>query len=368
MPLTAISVEGYRSIRKIHFPIGSLTVFEGKNGTGKTNLYRAVELLHFAATGTITRAIAEEGGIPSVLWAGARTKGKPVRLILSAQLGDYEYRIEIGLPTPIQAALELEPLVKAEELMTRYGEKSITVMKREGPTTWLRDEDGKRQVYDGDLLPSETALASFKDTARYPEVDEVRRALLDWRFYHAFRTDKASPIRQPALAITTPALSSDGRDLAAVLATLYDIRQEAPDIDSAIEDAFPGATLQTSVSDGQCRFAMQFPDMPRAFEAFELSDGTLTYLSLLGALLSYRQPEFIALNEPETSLHPDLISPLARLIAKAAERTQVWVVTHSKALAVALSEETLIPARTVLKQDGATWIKGLRLAGTFAHD
>lgn len=367
MPLTAVSIEGYRSIRQILFPVGALTVFVGKNGTGKTNLYRAVELLHHAAVGNITKTIAEEGGVSSALWAGKRQKNKPARLILSAELGDYTYRIEIGLPTPVQAALPLEPLVKYEELTANYGSKPVTLMKRERAATWARDEKGKRQTYD-DFLPSETALATLKDIARYPEIEEVRRMLQDWRFYHAFRTDKASPIRKPNLALTTPSLSSDGRDLAAVLATLYFIRGEAPEVDSAIEDAFPGAKLVPIIEEGRCTFTMQFPDMPRPFAPNELSDGTLTYLCLLAALLSYRSPKFIALNEPEVSLHPDLIAPLARLIAQASERSQIWVVTHSEALAIALSEETLIIPRTVYKDEGATWLKGLKLTGEFSDN
>jgi len=69
------------------------------------------------------------------------------------------------------------------------------------------------------------------------------------------------------------------------------------------------------------------------FDASELSDGTLRYLALAGALMAYRLPSFIALNEPETSLHQDLLDPLARLIVQASERTQLWLVTHSEALA-----------------------------------
>ena len=61
----------------------------------------------------------------------------------------------------------------------------------------------------------------------------------------------------------------------------------------------------------------------------ELSDGTLRYLALAGALLGYRLPAFIALNEPETSLHPELLERLARMIIRAAERTQIWVVMIS---------------------------------------
>jgi predicted ATPase len=104
------------------------------------------------------------------------------------------------------------------------------------------------------------------------------------------------------------------------------------------------------------------------FETSELSDGTLRYLALMGALLSYRLPALIALNEPETSLHPDLMEPLARLVAAASRRTQAWLVTHSQALANALAASGAVRPRTVLKRDGETWIDGLRRFGQFADD
>jgi predicted ATPase len=89
-------------------------------------------------------------------------------------------------------------------------------------------------------------------------------------------------------------------------------------------------------------FGMVFLDYPkRVFAASKLSDGTLRYLALAGALLAYRLSAFIALNEAETSLHPDLPEPLARLIARSAERTQIWPVTHSERLASALAERTV---------------------------
>ena len=51
------------------------------------------------------------------------------------------------------------------------------------------------------------------------------------------------------------------------------------------------------------------PDYPkRVFEAGELSDGTLRYLALAGALLGYRLPAFIALNEPERACTPSCSS------------------------------------------------------------
>ena len=104
------------------------------------------------------------------------------------------------------------------------------MMERKGPMVALRNEDGAREVHKAAVLSSETALAAFRDAARYPEIELVRRELLDWRLYHDFRTDEASPIRQPCHAITTPTLSADGHDLAAVLATLFVIREDTVDL------------------------------------------------------------------------------------------------------------------------------------------
>ncbi len=70
MPLTAISIKGYRSIQQSHFDVDACSIFVGANGVGKTNLYKALGLLRSAADGNLTRAIAQEGGIESVLWAG----------------------------------------------------------------------------------------------------------------------------------------------------------------------------------------------------------------------------------------------------------------------------------------------------------
>jgi predicted ATPase len=378
LPLTAVSIQGYRSVRRLYLPVDACAVFVGANGVGKTNLYKALGLLRSAADGTLTRAMAEEGGIESVLWAGKRRRHEPVRLILKGHLDKLDYGVELGLPhsyeveiglrRPTEAAFTIEPLIKEERLVVRHGRRDVMMMERKGPLVTLRDEDGRRQAHKDAVLPSETALAAFRDGARYPELEAVRRELLDWRLYHDFRTDAGAPIRQPCHAITTPTLSADGRDLAAVLATLFVIREDTADLERAIEDAFPGAKLSAGDEGSWCRFELQFPDMPRPFGAHELSDGTLKYLCLLGALMGYRLPSLIALNEPEASLHPSLLPPLARLIARAAQSSRIWIVTHSEALARAVEEETGKRPRRVVKVGGETSIEGLTLSGEFRDD
>ena len=377
MQLTSITIQGYRSVRSVQLPVARCSVFVGANGVGKSNLYKALGLLRAAAEGTITRAIAEEGGIESVLWAGDRRRGEPVRLVLRAEFDELSYGIEVGLPmyevvlglpTPMEAAFLTEPRIKEERLVLRRGRRDVVMMERKGPLVSVRNDTGVRESIQNAVLPSETALASFRDAARYPELDEVRRAMLDWRLYHDFRTDAGSPIRQPCHAITTPTLSADGHDLAAVLATLFVIRQDTAELAAAIEDAFPGAMLVAGDEGGACRFNLSFPDMPRPFGAHELSDGTLKYLCMLGALMGYRLPSLIALNEPEASLHPSLLGPLARLIARAAQSTNIWIVTHSDELASALHEEAGARPRRGLKEGGATSIEGLKITGEFRDD
>ena len=110
---------------------------------------------------------------------------------------------------------------------------------------------------------------------------------------------------------------------------------------------------------------MQFADLHRAFDAHELSDGTLRYVCLLAALMGYRLPAFVALNEPEASLHPSLLPPLGRLIGRAARHARIWIVTHSESLAEALANEVGAKPRRVVKMNGETQIEGLKLSGSY---
>ena len=96
----------------------------------------------------------------------------------------------------------------------------------------------------------------------------------------------------------------------------------------------------------------------------EFSDGQLRFLCLLAALSSPRPAELLVLNEPETSIHPDLISALARLIRHAAEQTQVWVVSHSAALIAELERHPDCNRIRLEKELGATIIPDQGLLDT----
>ena len=379
LALRDFRAKGFRSLRAVNYPLSNLDVFVGANGVGKTNLYRGLELLRAAAMNDLGRLLAEEG-MSEALWAGARKRRAPVQIVLSIGLVApeqahvrYEYEIAVGLPPPppwnTTASFDLEPQIKAESLVLLTGGRRTRLLERKGRAVMARDEDRGWSKVDIDLLDSETVLGRLEDSARFAELDLVRRTLLAWRFYHQVRTDAGSPLRRPCVAVATPALASDGSNLAAVFATLAHVRQDTLELDSAVEAAFPGAQLVVPSPGRNASFAMVFPEFPqRQFAAAELSDGTLRFLALAGALLAYRLPPFIALNEPEASLHPDLMEPLAGMIVKAAERSQVWLVTHSERLAEAVAALGGAKVRMVMKKDGATMIEGLKPWGEFADD
>src|SRR5262249_10576973 len=137
---------------------------------------------------------------------------------------------------------------------------------------------------------------------------------------------------------------------------------DADAVSEAIDAAFPGANINIAIEPDD-RFAIEFrqPRLLRPLSGAELSDGMLRFLLWLAALLTPRPPSMMVLNEPETSLHPDLLPALSQLIIKAAEKTQVWVVTHSTALIATLRESPETRVIELQKELGQTQIKGQNL-------
>ena len=102
----------------------------------------------------------------------------------------------------------------------------------------------------------------------------------------------------------------------------------------------------------------------RPLSCAELSDGTLRFLLWVAALLTPRPPTLMVLNEPETSLHPDLLPALARLIIRASEKTQVWVVSHAPTLINELKRDPGCSSLELEKGFAQTRIKGQDMLST----
>lgn len=338
MPVRELNVSGYRSVRDIRLRLKRTNVLVGANGCGKSNLYRSMMLLSAAARGNFASIIADEGGMPSILWAGARRKNEKARLHLEVTLKDLSFSMECGrIPFNDRFTAELvcfinDPDIKTEEVSLVSKGKSVSLLKRSSARITARNMDGRRLEYPLAVTNNESVLSGLRDPQKFPELARLREEFLNWRFYHHFRTDIGSLLRQPQVGVLTPVLSDDGRDVAAALATIKAIGDYGA-LNEAIDDAFPGSRLEIDSQYGQFAIKFQMPGFERPFDCLEISDGTLQYLCLLAALLSPRPPALLALNEPEASIHPDLSEALAKLIVRASKKSQIWITTHSYDLA-----------------------------------
>ena len=145
------------------------------------------------------------------------------------------------------------------------------------------------------------------------------------------------------------------RILQAVLQTIIEIG-DAGALREAVDYAFPGSRIQVISENTGFRIVMHNRGILRPLEAAELSDGTLRYLCLVAVLLSPRPPELLGLNEPETSIHPNLMKPIAKLICDASIRSQLWITTHSPNLARMIEESSGQSPIRLAMVDGETRI------------
>lgn len=371
--LTTLAIANYRSLRSVIVPLTELNVVCGENGTGKSNLYRTLRLLSDAAQGSVIASLAREGGLSSTLWAGPETisaavrrgdhpvQGGPRRGPVSLRLGfassDFSYAIDLGVPEPSLSEFALDPEIKRECIWAgpKFRPSSLLVDRR-GPVVRTRDAGGEWRILTSNLATFDSMLTQVLDAERAPEILTVREQIRSWRFYDHLRTDAESPIRQPQLGTRTAVLSHDGRDLAAALQTIREIG-DRPQLNQAVADAFPGASID--IGRVGHAFTVEFHQhgLLRPLSAAELSDGTLRYLLWIAALLTPRPPKLMVLNEPETSLHPDLLPALARLISAASRSTQLWVVSHSARLLSSLQQDERCNTIQLTKDFGQTVVQ-----------
>jgi predicted ATPase len=350
--ITTLAIENYRSLRRLIVPLATLNVVTGANGSGKSSLYRALRLLADSSRNGAVAALAREGGLPSTLWAGPEKVGRAVRegrypvqgtvrgeavgLRLGFGADDFSYAIDFGLPAPSLTAFALDPEIKRECIW--HGpvlRPAALLCDRHNGMVRLRGGDGTwaaPQLIRG----YDSMLSEFADPQRAPEVVSMRERIRSWRFYDYFRTDAAAPARRSQVATRTPVLANDGADLAAALQTIREIGN-AEALDAAVDLAFPGSQVSIERDSGaRLDLRLRQHGLLRPLGVAELSDGTLRYLLWIAALLTPRPPSLLVLNEPETSLHPDLLRPLAQLISSAAANSQIIAVSHSRALIDAL--------------------------------
>jgi len=161
-----------------------------------------------------------------------------------------------------KSAFHLHPEVKEERVWLETTDREVTFFQRKAGEAWIRDEDGRRTNYSGEMLPTESVLSQLREPHLYPGLSALRQEMGQWRFYHHFRTDRDSAMRHPQPGVRTLALDHDGRDLAAALQTIEEIGF-AEEMREAVSEAFADASLFISHSNAAFEVGLHTRELNR---------------------------------------------------------------------------------------------------------
>lgn len=325
-----LSVSGYRRLKVVDIALRPLNVLIGANGVGKSSFLDIFDLLAASAGGTLQSAVTDLGGMASLLTADGRTNAITFALQMGQESGaalDYQIRL----------SGETVGYIIAHELLTQHRDPNAVnpfkYIDAAGPR--VRYHHGGRFVEPNwEYKTQETALSQVPRI--YPEAEKFRRLLADVsEVYHSLDVSSRAPVRTPQTLSPAQTPGTDGSDLVSCLFTIRETsREQFEAIEDALRVAFP--TFERldfpPVGAGRLTLTWKESSFSRPFYASELSEGTLRFLWLATLLQSPGLPKVTLIDEPEVSLHPEMLRLLADLMRDASERTQLIVATHSDRL------------------------------------
>lgn len=360
--IRSIAVSNYRTIKGIVMPLARLSVITGRNGTGKSNLYRSLRLLAGVSQGRMLEWLAREGGFGSALWSGCERMDVPVSMKFGYASDDVGYCIDLGLPpqsseTRATSKFTMDPVIKQEHVWHGPTLRHAGLLaERHNSIFRLRNAKGEWTVVTEAVAPYDSMM-DMADPRVAPEICYIRERMRGWRFYDYFATNHGSEIRRPQVGTRAPVLRDDGANLAAAIQTIIEIG-DGELLARVVREAF-GGSLIVEDRNQEFELKMRQPGLTRPLSAAELSDGTTRYLLWVTALLTPRPPEIMVLNEPETGIHRDLMPSLARLMVEASKFMQLVVISHSSAIVETLAEHGPCTPLELIKVDGQTRISEL---------
>lgn len=336
---TDIKVEGYRRLFSIALEMRDLTVMIGANGVGKSTVLEVFSLLAASAKGQLLQQIG--GGLGGML---TRDKADHLGIFIKMSVPQHaplEYDFSI-LPTKTASyeiihetltqkndPLALEPFKHIESHRTNIKYFDFQTQKLESPR-WEHNY-------------FETSLSQVPKM--YQEPETLRKQLASCTFYGALDVSPRSLVRLPQEMRPARLPGANGEDL---VSCLYDLRETDPGRFEVVEDtlaaAFPDFEKLAfpPVAAGKLSMTWKDKNFSKPIYVHELSEGTLRFLWLVALLQSRELTALTLIDEPEVSLHPELIRLLADLMREASQRTQLIVATHSDRLIRFLKPEEVL--------------------------
>ena len=342
MKIVSLETEGFRSLKHVIWRPGDLNILIGANGSGKSNLLQLLELASASARKQLGAHVQAAGGIWPLLWDGT---ANGLRFeVVTTDVGDSDRDSGVSLAYAVHISLGWSGSsyrVDSERLtMVTRGEGRTPpvvsqLLKREKERVWTLGEGQSSPTLlpEGIVKADETALPEVATPSSNWRTWMFNYRVAAWCSYHDISTGRTAAVRQPPVSRHEEQVAVDGQNLANVLHTLYtadrafrqraDAAMAAAFGDEYEELVFPPAASQ------RIELQVRWKSLSRACPAADLSDGTLRFLFLIAVLATPKPPPLIAIDEPETGLHPSMLPIIAEYAADAATRTQVIFTTHS---------------------------------------
>ena len=328
--LERLIIQGYRPFKNFHAQLESLEVLVGANGSGKSSLFDFLKFLRDGLKDDIPPEIVS-GSVGQQLF---HSNG-PERFWWSLE-------INFGQPRAIRYQGELmgpigKTRVSFERVVTvpdKNSEKEgYLFMNIREQTGLVQDPDTKRLTKQELTLkrPNQLALSTVTNPALVT-LYNLREYIESWRFYSSFKI-RNEKIRQPVPIVQTPVLDEDAGNLSAVLFNLSsEYAAQFDELQSCLRLVVPGfkrLSVKASGAPGHVIAFWQEQGLSLDLSLADLSDGILRLICWLVLCVHPNPPALICIDEPDQGVHPRTLPLLADYFAKAAERTQLIISTHS---------------------------------------
>lgn len=363
--LTRVRLRQYRSIPEADVALGPLVLLVGPNGSGKSNFLDALRLVSEALRTSLDEALARRGGVAQVR---RRSAGHPTRFSVDLDFrgphGHGGYGIQVAAVRGggfriVREHCVVRPAAR-DGARTAPAEAGYRV---DNGVLTSATEPGMPAVHDRRLLLADLA-------ARKP-FRHVHDGLADIGVF----TLNPEAMREPRTPGSGQLLQRDGSDIAGVLHRMGRSvrgREDKLRIESYLRQIVPGihgVARRTRAGREILEFTQDVPGAkaPWRFAAPSVSDGTLRALGVLTSLFTPTGSAYstVAVEEPETALHPTATGALLAALRDASDRRQVIATSHSPDL---LDTDDVDPAEllAVRAPGGRTVIAPLDAPATFA--
>jgi len=324
-------INGYRRLFSVDVQMRPLTVMIGANGIGKTAFLEIFSLLAASANGQLDSRISELSGMSDIL---TRDLATSLTLGLSMEVSKHEsfdYALQLDLKGGGHD-IRLETLSHSK----KDSNEPVKYLDCHGSNFSYYDTMQKQLIPpQWQPIPSETFLSQIPHLFEQPTF--FRQTLASSTYYSAYALNVApkSPIRLPQTMRPVKLPGKNGED---IVSYLYYLRETDKPSFEMVEDslaaAFPSfkGLSFPPVATGMLALTWHDKHFSTPLYMHQLSEGTLRFLWLATLLQSPHLTTVTLVDEPEVSLHPELLSLLSELMRETAERTQLIIATHSDRL------------------------------------